>query len=156
MDAIEIKIGNIQCGNDAADMLAILNDYMLDPMGKSAGLDDELAREVIKGLKLQANYCFFLAYINGQCAGVANCFVNFSTFKAKPLLNIHDFAVSPMHRRKGIGEALLQFIFNYSEEQGYCRVNLEVRNDNAGAQNLYRKMGFDECNPPMYFWEKLF
>jgi ribosomal protein S18 acetylase RimI-like enzyme len=153
MENIEVIVGDITNRQYATDMLKILNDYMLDPMGKSAPLDEELSAQILTGLSVQPNYVFFLAYKNSECVGMANCFINFSTFKAKQLLNIHDFAVSPQARKMGVGEKLLQFILDYSKSKGYCRVNLEVRYDNPKAQNLYKKTGFKECDPPMYFWE---
>ncbi|WP_373316878.1 GNAT family N-acetyltransferase [Chitinolyticbacter albus] len=40
-------------------------------------------------------------------AGIAICFEGFSTFACRPLLNIHDLAVSPDLRGQGIGARLL-------------------------------------------------
>jgi len=41
-----------------------------------------------------------------------------------------------------------------SLERDYCKITLEVREDNEAALALYRKMGFTECEPNMYFWTK--
>ena len=153
MENIQVIKGNINNEKDTADMLNLLDQYMQDPMGGNLSLKPQLALKVIEGLKKQTNYVFFIAYCNNQPAGVANCFVNFSTFKAKQLINIHDFAVSPHFRRRGIGEALMQGIVEDARQQGYCKITLEVRHDNHGAQNLYKKAGFTECDVPMYFWE---
>jgi len=153
MENIQVIKGNINNEKDTADMLNLLDQYMQDPMGGNLSLNPQLALKVIEGLKKQTNYVFFIAYCNNQPAGVANCFVNFSTFKAKQLINIHDFAVSPHFRRRGIGEALMQGIVEDARQQGYCKITLEVRHDNHGAQNLYKKAGFTECDVPMYFWE---
>lgn len=38
-------------------------------------------------------------------------------------------------------------------KKNYCKINLEVRKDNLKVMNLYRKMGFTECNSPTKFWE---
>lgn len=90
------------------------------------------------------------------CVALANCFVNFSTFKAKPLLYIHDFVVDPAFRNRGYGSQFMNAILQWSKQQGHCRVNLEVRNDNPNAQKLYTNAGFADCDPPMYFWEHIF
>jgi len=49
---------------------------------------------------------------------------------------------------------LLEKIAEYAGQKGYCRINLEVSHDNYKAQNLYKKAGYKECEPPNYFWEK--
>ncbi|MBN1925178.1 MAG: GNAT family N-acetyltransferase [Prolixibacteraceae bacterium] len=151
---IEIIVGDIHNESHASAMLEQLDLYMQDPMGDFGKLTSEFAAKIISGLRNQPNYLFFLARVGNKYAGLANCFVNFSTFKAKPFINIHDFAVDPAFRKKGIGQALMNFIFEYAREMEYCKVNLEVRYDNVGAQMLYQKTGFKECTPPMYFWEK--
>lgn len=155
MELIEVNVGDIHNVEDQKAMLQMLDLYMQDPMGASNKLQTEIAVKNIEGLTKQANYVFFLAKCNGETAGVANCFVNFSTFKAKQLINIHDFAVDPKFRRKGIGEAMMKKIISYSSEHDFCKVTLEVRNDNQGAQNLYKKVGFKECDPIYHFWEML-
>jgi ribosomal protein S18 acetylase RimI-like enzyme len=153
-NSIEVIVGDLQNAEHRQAMLTQLDLYMQDPMGGHGKMDEKLASEIIEGLLLQPNYLFFLATCNGEYAGLANCFVNFSTFKAKPLINIHDFSVSPAYRKKGIGEAMMARIIGYARGKGYAKVNLEVRHDNIGAQNLYKKVGFVECEPPMYFWEQ--
>ncbi|MBN2263373.1 MAG: GNAT family N-acetyltransferase [Prolixibacteraceae bacterium] len=153
MENIQVIKGNINNEKHAAHMLQLLDQYMQDPMGGKWSMPSQLANDIVAGLKKQANYVFFIAYCNNQPAGIANCFINFSTFKAKQLINIHDFAVSQHFRRRGIGEALMQGIVDDARQQGYCKITLEVRHDNHGAQNLYKKAGFTECDVPMYFWE---
>jgi len=154
-DKIEVIVGDFHNKEHQQAMLSQLDLYMQDPMGGQGKMPGQLAKDLISGLINQPNYVFFLAKWNGEYAGFANCFVNFSTFKAKQLINIHDFAVAPQFRKMGIGKALMNEIFNYSQKISFCKVTLEVRNDNPKAQNLYKSLGFSECNPPMYFWEYL-
>ncbi|MFW6371214.1 MAG: GNAT family N-acetyltransferase [Bacteroidota bacterium] len=80
--------------------------------------------------------------------------MNYSTFEGRRLINIHDFIVAPGHRGKGAGYYLLKAIEDYGRKHNFCRINLEVREDNVKARALYRKFGFGECSPPMSFWEK--
>ena len=154
-DKIEVITGDIWNKEHQRAMLSQLDLYMQDPMGGQGKLSEELAYEVLSGLQAQTNFVFFLAKCNEEYAGFANCFVNFSTFKAKKLINIHDFAVAPQFRQKGIGKHLMDEILDYSRKNHFCKVTLEVRHDNPNAQNLYKTVGFSECNPPMYFWEEV-
>lgn len=84
--------------------------------------------------------------------GVAICFVSCSTWAAKPAINVHDLAVDPAYRKRGVGRALLEKIKQYGQEIGACKVTLEVREDNLVAQGLYKSLGFGEASVPMKFW----
>lgn len=136
-----------------AQVVHLLNDYMEDEMGISEPMPDGLGPKIIEGLKRHTAYMGFFVCIGDNFAGLANCNLNFSTWKASPLINIHDLIVSPDFRQRGVGLFLLKGIEKYAEENGYCRINLEVRHDNIKAQNLYRKAGFKECEPNNFFWE---
>lgn len=56
--------------------------------------------------------------------------------------NINNVAVSPLHRRKHIGSAIIEAMINSCSEAGISRFTLEVRKSNDAAINLYRKYGF--------------
>lgn len=56
--------------------------------------------------------------------------------------HITTFAVLPEHRRRKIGERMLQQLFDLAEEMGAEWLTLEVRVSNLAAQSLYEKYGF--------------
>jgi ribosomal protein S18 acetylase RimI-like enzyme len=76
--------------------------------------------------------------------GLLNAFLGFSTFKAKPLMNIHDIAVQPQWRGQGVGRALLQAIQTHAQRLGCCKLTLEVLSGNHQAQRSYRAFGFED------------
>ncbi len=148
---IRIDLNNtIHCDN----LLKILNYYMEDNIGMGKPMPELLKPKIIEGLRNHAGYIGFFGCIDGQYAALANCNINFSTWQAMPLINIHDFVVSPDFRGTGMGIFLLKEIEEYAISNGFCRINLEVSHENLKAQKLYIKAGFKECNPPNYFWEK--
>ena len=55
-----------------------------------------------------------------------------------------NVAVSPEHRRRGIGEALIVKLMELLRERKCECLTLEVRASNAGAIALYEKLGFTE------------
>ena len=57
-------------------------------------------------------------------------------------IDVHNLAVDPAHRRRGIGKALLQAIMEEARQKGCSRVTLEVRKSNEAAQRLYQSLGF--------------
>jgi len=71
----------------------------------------------------------------------ALCFINFSTFLAKPGLYLEDLYVKPAHRGAGLGQALLKRLAKIAVERGYGRFEWSVLDWNANAIQLYRKMG---------------
>ena len=152
----EKKFVQVDLENDkhCSQLLKLMDDYMNDEMGMGEPMPEKLGPKIIEGLKKHSAYIGFFVQIDGNYAALANCNLNFSTWKAMPLLNIHDIIVSADFRKQGVGQFLLDKIAAYASEKGFCRINLEVRQDNLKAQNLYKKVGFDECQPPNYFWEK--
>ena len=153
---MELSILNVDLQNPihCNQVIKLLNDYMKDPMGNNRPMPKELASQIIAGLKQHSGFLGFFVLADELFAGLANCNINFSTFQAKPLINIHDFIVAPEFRKIGAGGFLIQGVLDYAAENGFCRVNLEVREDNYPAKSLYKKNGFSDCVPRMMFWER--
>ena len=141
-----------------ADLVAMLDAYAKDPMGGGEALPEDVKARLVPGLKAHPTAMIFLAYqgdpdTDGQAAGVANCFTGFSTFAAKPLINIHDLAVAPTARRMGVGRKLLDAVVEKATSLGCCAVTLEVRDDNPAARKLYQSYGFHDQGVPHRFWK---
>lgn len=135
-------------------LAALINQYITNPMGGGTKLNARQQLRLIHGL---ANHpsCFVLfALVDQQIVGLATCFINFSTFKAKSYINIHDLIIQNDFRGKGFGRRLLQQIESIAKERKYCKITLEVREDNYTAQNLYSEQGFKDGIPAMHFWTK--
>jgi len=65
-----------------------------------------------------------------------------STAEGGKVAGLEDCIVHPAQRRKGIGNALLEYVIAQARAEGALRVMLLTDGDNARAQALYRKMGF--------------
>jgi ribosomal protein S18 acetylase RimI-like enzyme len=81
--------------------------------------------------------------------GIATCFVGFSTFQGKPLINVHDLAVCREHQGKGIGRKLLAAVREYATLHGMGAITLEVLQGNTRARELYNSLGFRELADPL-------
>ncbi|HEX2934220.1 MAG TPA: GNAT family N-acetyltransferase [Bacteroidales bacterium] len=136
-------------------LLELLNCYINDPMGGGIPLDQQKGLQLIAGLKAHPASFVLFVLLNNEIAGLATCFVNFSTFKASPYINIHDIIVKKEMRGSGLGKALLHKITSIATEKNYCKVTLEVREDNTNAKTLYQSLGFKDTEPPMHFWTKM-
>lgn len=66
--------------------------------------------------------------------------------------DIQTIAVSPDHRRSGLGRELMRRLIAHAASTRARAVFLEVRADNPGAQQLYRSLGFGELGVrPRYY-----
>ncbi len=122
--------------------LALLGAYSMDPMGDGKPLSETARREVIPGLRRHPTTLVFLAYHGSEPVGLAICFLGFSTFAARPLINIHDYFVRPEHRGTGLGRGLMAAIEARAKELGCCKLTLEVQENNHRARGLYTAAGF--------------
>lgn len=143
----------------AADIVTMLRRYAMDPMGGGEDLSDQVQRDLVSGLSASPAASSLLAYIDGEVVGLANLMTTFSSFAAKPLLNIHDIAVSKEYRGRGIGRKLFDEIHKLAAEMGACKVTLEVLEGNEPARALYASLGYGDyvLDPKMgkaMFWQK--
>lgn len=127
-----------------AGILDVLNSYADDSVGGGEPLSSDVRDRLVPGLRDHPTTWVLLAVSEGRPVGVAVCFLGFSTFQARPLLNIHDLAVLPEWRGKGIGRALLANAEDRARRRGCCKLTLEVQDDNAGALGLYESFGFSD------------
>ena len=145
--------------SDGEAIKTILNHYACDPMGGGKEIDGTILDSVVEKLSKFPTAISYIASDGTKAVGLINAFENFSTFKGKPLINIHDIAVLEDYRGKGIGRMLLQAIEDEAVKRGCCKLTLEVLEGNQTAQYLYRSFGFNgyELHPDMgqaKFWEK--
>jgi ribosomal protein S18 acetylase RimI-like enzyme len=129
---------------DAADLVMLLDAYARDPMGGGAPLCQETREAVVPGLAATPGAFSLIARLDGQPVGLANCFTGFSTFAAQPLVNVHDLAVLPDYRGRGVGGALLRGVEHEAERRGASKVTLEVLSRNERAKSLYLALGYGE------------
>ena len=78
---------------------------------------------------------------DGEPAGFALFFHNFSTFLGRPGIYLEDLFVRPPYRGAGIGKALLRHLARLAEERGCGRLEWAVLDWNAPAIEFYLGLG---------------
>ena len=142
-----------------AAILSLLDAYARDPMGGGEPLSDDARANLLPALAQQPGAFSLIAYWDGEPVGLANCFTGFSTFAAKPLVNIHDIVTLPQARGRGVASAMFAEIERIAADLGACKVTLEVLSGNEPAKSLYMKLGYgdyalDPTSGTALFWQK--
>jgi len=88
-----------------------------------------------------------LADIEGEPAGFAVYFFNFSTFVGRPGIYLEDIFVSEEKRGMGVGEAMMRYLANIARTEKCGRVEWAVLDWNP-ARSFYEKLGAE----PMSDW----
>ena len=156
--ALSIGLANYRDPRDAADVVSLLDAYARDPMGGGAPLAEIVKARLVGDLATNPHAFSLLARAGYEAVGLANCFMGYSTFAAAPLVNIHDLAVLPGHRGKGLGRALLGAVEAEALKRGACKITLEVLSGNP-ARHLYAACGYgdyqlDPATGHALFWQK--
>lgn len=143
----------------ASAMGYLLNEYAKDPMGGGAALPESALNNLAPQLAKRPHALTVLAFVDGKPAGLMNVFEGFSTFKCKPLLNIHDITVLASFRGQGVSRHMFKFVEQLAVERGCCKITLEVLEGNTLAKQAYANFGFQsyELDPTLgkaLFWEK--
>lgn len=156
---IRVIVVDYQNPQHARHILELLDIYARDKTGGGQPLAADVKKNVVGALAKLPYAISLLCYLDGNPVGLLNGFESFSTFKCKPLINIHDIVVAPEFRGTGISQALLAKIEEIAKAKGCCKLTLEVLEGNVPAQQAYRKFGFSgyQLDPQMgnaLFWQK--
>lgn len=154
---VTVRVADYADAADAVRVVALLDSYARDPMGGGKPLSDDVRERLVPGLAAHPGAFSLLAFAGDEALGLSNCITGFSTFAARPLVNIHDMAVLPEARGRGVGRALMLAV--EARARDACKITLEVLSGNDTAKGLYASLGYgDYALDPQagtaLFWEK--
>jgi len=142
--SLQVREADYADERDAKGILDVLDSYASAPVGGGQPLAPDVRERLIPMLRQHPTSLVLLAFVDDEPVGIAVCFFGLSSFRARPLLNIHDLAVLPQYHGQGVGQALLKAVEERARRKGCCKLTLEVLDDNARARELYRRFGFDD------------
>lgn len=156
VEVIQADLGDSVQGKDIGQLM---DCYSSDPSGGGSPISEEIKSRLATALSEVPGAFSVLCYVDGVAVGLINCLQGFSTFKCKPLINVHDVVVAPGYRGLGVSQRMLAKVEEIALERGCCKLTLEVLEGNVIAQKSYSKFGFVgyELNPELgraMFWEK--
>ena len=82
-----------------------------------------------------------IARLDGEPAGFALFFHNFSTFLGKPGLYLEDLFVRPEYRGRAVGKTLLAYLAALALERGCGRFQRQVLDWNRPSRDFYESLG---------------
>jgi ribosomal protein S18 acetylase RimI-like enzyme len=140
--AIEIVEADLTLAPHHQAVVELTDAYALDRFGNGRPLDADVRERLVASLREHPTTVILLAFDGPRPVGIATCFRGFSTFSARPLLNLHDLAVIPAYRGQGVGRQLLAAVEAKARSLDCIKVTLEVLEENTTARRLYEATGF--------------
>lgn len=157
---IEVRTLDLREQTQARAFVELLQHYAQSPSGGGKALEEAVVQSLPGILADWPGFVGFMAWSGELAVGLINCFTGFSTFRASPLLNVHDLVVREGFRRAGVASALFAAVEEAARQRACCKLTLEVLSGNTAARMTYAKLGFlpYELDPAMgaaIFMEKL-
>lgn len=143
----------------AEALVYLLNEYACDPMGGGTPLSQQVQQHLVNELQKRPFVHSYIAFDDKYPVGLINLVEGFSTFAARPLLNIHDVMVTHSYRGQGVATRLFESAERLANALGCVKLTLEVLEGNKNAQLAYRRLGFKpyQLDPEAgvaQFWQK--
>ena len=119
------------------DFIRQLADY--EKLSHEVVTDEDLLRRTLFGERQVAEVV--IASYDGEPAGFALFFHNFSTILGRPGIYLEDLFVIPRLRGRGIGRVTLSFLAKLAVERGCGRLEWAVLDWNEPAIRFYERLG---------------
>lgn len=133
-----IRAANEDDLDDIVILIKELAAYEKAPDQARATADDLRAALFCEHPKV---FCRIAETEDGQVAGFALYYNNFSTWEGRLGLYLEDLFVRPVFRGQGYGGALLRQLAKIAADNGYARMEWSVLNWNAPAIAVYDRIG---------------
>lgn len=93
-----------------------------------------------------------LAEWDGQVAGFALYYFNYSTWVSRNGLYLEDLYVWPEFRRRGVARSLMEKLAAIAIDRGCGRLQWVVKRENERAKSFYRSLGAVELTQWPLMW----
>ena len=134
---IVLRIATVDDVGLILDFIRQLADY--EKLTDEVVTDEDQLRQSLFGERRVAEVV--IASYEGEPAGFALFFHNFSTFLGRPGVYLEDLFVVPELRGRGIGRVLLSYLARLAVERGCGRLEWWVLDWNEPAIRFYERLG---------------
>ena len=126
--------------SDAAEIFALVRELALYEKEPAAAVLTE-ADILRDGFGPQPYFHCVMAEWDGQVAGFALYFFQYSTWEGRPALYLEDLFVREAYRKRGLGAALFQRLAQIALEKNCRRFQWECLDWNQPSLDFYEKAG---------------
>lgn len=134
---LNIRPANVSDAGLILSFIRELAEYEREPQAVTA-TEEDLVRD---GFGPAPKFRVVIAEWEGQPAGFALFFYNYSTWQGRPGLYLEDVFVRPEFRGRGIGKALLLHLAQLAVEENCGRFQWQVLDWNTPAIEFYQSLG---------------
>jgi len=85
-----------------------------------------------------------VAELDGEVIGLASLHISLSIAYDEPAAKLTGIVVDERHRRRGVGQALVEELEREAERRGCCLVFLTTSGRREDAHAFYKRIGFEE------------
>lgn len=138
--AVEIRAVRPDDVESLQNMIEELAEYEREP-DAVVGNAQDLRRALFDGSQTPSGAPALFGHVvevDGQIAGMALWFLNYSTWRGQHGIYLEDLYVRPQFRGQGLGSRLLAALAEICVERGYPRLDWMVLNWNGPALDFYR------------------
>ncbi|RAS88643.1 GNAT family N-acetyltransferase [Priestia endophytica] len=136
------------CVTDYKKVAVLFNEYRVFYKQKS---DIKAAERFIYERLHNKESVIFLALEEAEAVGFAQLYPSFTSIGIKRIIILNDLYVTEKTRGSGVGAALLQKVKEYGKQEEIDSIVLQTAKDNARAQHLYEKLGYQKDDHYFYY-----
>jgi ribosomal protein S18 acetylase RimI-like enzyme len=116
--------------------------------------EEEMENVFKEALSMPEHIMIFVSEVDDEVVGYANTWTDYSIWSRGKILTVDDLYIAAPYRRNGIGEKMMEYLIEFTKQNGYRRVQLHAELTNDRAHSLYRKLGFVE-EDIMFFMKQI-
>lgn len=138
-------IGNLAFRVAKIDDIDILCELLFELFSQEVEFtpNKEVQQKALKTIISDENIGdIYVATINEKVVAMVNILYTISTALGTKVAIFEDFIVDKNYRNQGIGENLIDFVFEDLNAKNFSRITLLTDNDNLKAHKFYEKKGF--------------
>ncbi|WP_078394428.1 GNAT family N-acetyltransferase [Shouchella patagoniensis] len=146
---MEIKQATILNAEEIAPLFDAYRQFYKQPSDLTG------ANKYIQTRLSRQDSVIFFACEDKACVGFVQLYPTFSSIGMGKALILNDLYVEPAHRKKGVGENLLQAAKDYAARDGAKSLSLSTAIDNKAAQTLYERNGYEKDEQFLHYELKM-
>jgi N-acetylglutamate synthase-like GNAT family acetyltransferase len=112
--------------------------------------NENLIRERILNIIERHDHCIYIAQKNNEIVAWIHAFVALR-IESDAFVEIGGLVVSEVHRKQGVGKALIDEVVKWAKEKDIPKVRVRCNTIREGAHTFYEKIGFEEVKEQKVF-----